>query len=97
MGEKLLATEQIHTALNDPYIRMYEYYKFLDWVLPKFTNLNRYFQKDNSVTLSLYSKMKEGYLELLLCYMQTKYVMQNDLISVDPQISSQYKSKKGYI
>jgi hypothetical protein len=54
MGEKLLVTEQIHTALNDPYMRMY--YKFLEWVLPKFTNLNRYFQKDNSVTLSLYLK-----------------------------------------
>jgi hypothetical protein len=38
--------------------------------------------------------MKEGYLELLLCYMKKKYVMQNDLISVDPQNSSQYKVRR---
>lgn len=37
LSEKLIATEHIFHALNDPFIKLY--YIFLEWSLPKFTRL----------------------------------------------------------
>nr|CAH7749979.1 unnamed protein product [Callosobruchus chinensis] len=91
ISERLLAAEQIYRSLEDPLIKTY--FMFLEWILPKFTNLNLYFQKGSPLILELHSRTREGYKELLMCYMNDRYVLQNDLMSIDPQNRTQFKKK----
>lgn len=91
LGERLLSAEQIHKALNDPYIALY--FKFLDYILPKFNRLNAYFQNSKAVIFNLHAKIKNEYIELLLCYMNNSYVTKNldTLSSLNPKNASEYK------
>ncbi|XP_063844717.1 uncharacterized protein LOC135091203 [Scylla paramamosain] len=55
LSEKLVAAEQIFNSLRDPFIKLYYY--FLDWILPKFTNFNKYFQSDKPAITVLHEKI----------------------------------------
>lgn len=65
---RLNAAQNICHALNNESLRLYYY--FLEWALPKFTDLNQYFQSEGVVITSLRSKMCETYKDLLLTFMQ---------------------------
>ncbi|CAH0730525.1 unnamed protein product, partial [Brenthis ino] len=43
LDERIVSAEHTFNDLNDPFMKLY--FIFLQWVLPKFVNLNEYFQK----------------------------------------------------
>ncbi|XP_025205739.1 uncharacterized protein LOC112602039 [Melanaphis sacchari] len=55
LSEKLLSSKTIYDQLNDPFTKAF--YLFLEWVLPKFVLLNKYFQSDKIVLDVLHEKM----------------------------------------
>lgn len=57
--DRLLTTDIILQSLNDPLIQLF--YEFLEWVLPKFVHLNKLFQSEKGVIVTLYSKMTVTY------------------------------------
>lgn len=62
--DRLKSSEDILKALNDPSI--FIYLNFLQWVLPKFVNINKLFQSDRPVLCLLYNKMYELYKDLFV-------------------------------
>jgi len=62
LTDKLLSTELIYNQLIDPFTKGYFY--FLQWILPKFTTLNQYFQSENVVLNTLHSKMEMTYKDI---------------------------------
>lgn len=91
LEERLIAVEQIQRSLNDPLVKLYFY--FLDWILPKFSNLNKYFQSEKNIILSLHQIMEQNFRELLLCYMQHNYVTSRPLDAIDPLNRSYFCQK----
>lgn len=55
--ERVVMAETIYNNLNDPL--NFLFYNFLEWVLPKFVNLNKLFQSEKSVVAVLHIRMKE--------------------------------------
>ncbi|KAK5648347.1 hypothetical protein RI129_003239 [Pyrocoelia pectoralis] len=51
---RLLASEEIYQDLNDKSIKLF--YIFLHWILPKFVDLNKFFQSDKVVITLLHDK-----------------------------------------
>lgn len=82
LSEKLISAENIYLQLNDPFTKVYFY--FIEWVLPKFTSLNQFFQTENVVLTTLNEKMELVFKEILLCYMKRDYVMKTDLRKINP-------------
>lgn len=58
------------------------FYQFLEWVLPKFTHLNKLFQSEKCVIVTLYSKMAVTYTGIAI----TNYIKYFNL--------SKYKNTK---
>lgn len=83
--DRVLAMEQILTSMNDPQSKLY--YFFLDWVLPKFVNLNELFQSERSLVTVLHQKITLVYMELLCVYVERHYVMQTNLDKINPDPS----------
>lgn len=75
------SSEDIYKALNDPSI--FIYLNFLQWVLPKFLNINKLFQSDQPVLCLLHNKMHELNKDLFYSYMRPC----NDPTSIDPNTS----------
>lgn len=88
LSEKLISVENIYFQLNDPFTKAYFY--FLEWVLPKFTFLNQFFQTENVVLTTLNEKMELVFKEILLCYMKRDYVMKTDLRKINPSDENQF-------
>lgn len=82
LDARLMAAEQIHKDLNDPFIKVY--FIFLNHVLPKITSLNQYFQSDKVVLSSLHTSISDTYKDLLLSYMERRYITENDMSEIDP-------------
>lgn len=80
--EHIVSAEMIFNDLNDPFMKLY--FLFLQWVLPKFVNLNEYFQKSGVAIIELDTKMRATYQDLLLCYMMRDHVVENDMSVIDP-------------
>lgn len=80
--EKLVAAQQILECLTDPVVKLF--YLFLQWVLPKFTSLNKYFQSEKVVVTELNDKLCELYREILLSFMEGQYVRKTKLTEIDP-------------
>uniref|UniRef100_H3AA77 HAT C-terminal dimerisation domain-containing protein n=1 Tax=Latimeria chalumnae TaxID=7897 RepID=H3AA77_LATCH len=85
---RLNAAENIYRCLNDAWLRLYYY--FLEWSLPKFTNLNENFQSEKVMISNLRSKMAETYKEILLSYMESNYVLMTPLSRLDPADTSKF-------
>lgn len=85
LNERLVSTELIHNSLNDPFMQLF--YMFLSWILPKFTNFNKFFQSEKVVITTLNEKVREMYKDILLCFLDRDYVTRTELsaISVDRQ------------
>lgn len=90
ISDKLLSSETIYNQLSDPFTKGYFY--FLQWILPKFTTLNQYFQTDNIVLNTLHKKMEITFKDILLTYMRRDYILQTPLSEIDPLCNSQTMS-----
>lgn len=82
ISERLLSGQQVLDWLCDPFLKLY--YLFLQWVLPKFTSLNSYFQSSKVVVTDLHNKIVDVYRDILLCFLERSYVMQTELGAIDP-------------
>ncbi|KAK3931257.1 Zinc finger protein 862 [Frankliniella fusca] len=74
---RLEAAERVHVALHDPFNKAF--YLFLQWILPKFTNLNEVFQGEKALLPVLHQKMCQAYDELLSMYLKEAYVRSRPL------------------
>lgn len=83
LKEKLIGTQIIYEQLNDPFTKAFFY--FLEWVLPKFVLLNKYFQTEKVVLDQLHEKMTQIYKDILLCFLKRDYVMRTPLSEIDPK------------
>lgn len=66
------------------------FFLFLEWILPKFTTLNSYFQTEKVVITELYNKMKSTYIELLSIYMDMNYITGNNIQEINPEGRSKF-------
>lgn len=82
VSHRLRNSETIHISLNDPAIK--GYFMFLEWVLPKITTMNTFFQSDKTIITKVYEKMKMAYKELLLTYCRHDYVNNSDIADISP-------------
>lgn len=89
LNERLMAVEEIHRQLNNPFMK--GFYLFLQWALPKFTNLNKYFQSENVIVTSMHSHMVVAYKDLLNSYMKRAYVAKTPLHEIDPAATEEYE------
>ncbi|CAI6372540.1 unnamed protein product [Macrosiphum euphorbiae] len=83
LSEKLLSTESIYKQLLDPFTKAY--FMFLEFILPKFTYLNQYFQTEKVILPNLHEKMEFTFKEILMYYMNKKYVLQTPLGELNPE------------
>lgn len=81
LNEKLISTEIIFKNLNEPFIKLY--FNFLAWILPKFTDFNKSFQSESVMITLLNDKVHEIYRDILLCFLNRNYVMQNELQTIN--------------
>lgn len=86
-SEKLICAENIYLQLNDPFTKAYFY--FLEWILPKFTSLNQFFQTEMLYS-TLNEKMELIFKEILLCYMKRDYVMKTESSKINPSDENQF-------
>ncbi|KAL7632733.1 UNVERIFIED_CONTAM: hypothetical protein RMT77_001057 [Armadillidium vulgare] len=87
-GERTLAAEQIYQTLSDPFMKLY--YEFLEWILPKVTNMNEHFQSSRVIVTSLHEKMEETYREILNAYMSPEYVAKTKIQDIQPNFEEKY-------
>lgn len=88
--ERLNTIDNIVTALNDPSV--YLYFTFLDYALPKFTNLNMLFQRDSPTIHFLYECTSSLYKDLLRCFCVQNRVNSAHISTLDPCDEGMYVS-----
>ncbi|XP_043271187.1 uncharacterized protein [Venturia canescens] len=88
--ERLAAVDTILFWLDDPLFRMF--YLFLEWVLPKFTQLNKLFQSEKPVITTMYDSISSTYIELLKSYMDSDYINKTDIQNIDPSKADKFLS-----
>lgn len=81
--ERLHSVEKIYQTLSDPYTKLY--FLFLDFILPKVTQINEFFQSDKVIIAEVYDKMEYMYKEILYSFLKRPYIDQNNLENVDPE------------
>ena len=91
--KKLYQQSLYSTSLHNPFIKVY--YLFLEWVLPKFTKFNAFFQSDKVVIAVLHDKVCLLCKELLFSFMQREYVVKTDLEKFDPSRQDKYLKDTG--
>ncbi|XP_050062633.1 uncharacterized protein LOC126552121 [Aphis gossypii] len=84
INQRLLSTEEIFKSLNDPFMKLYFY--FLEWILPKFTRFNQYFQTERVVITDLHEMIISLFQEILLCFLKREYVTKTKLSAINPKI-----------
>lgn len=82
IGHRLLASETIANRLNDSETKLFFY--FLQWILPKFVDLNAYFQNEQVVITTVYTKMCETFKFVLMTFLKPNYVHQTPLANIEP-------------
>lgn len=75
--------------MNNPAIK--DYFFFLNWMLPKFTQANTLFQSETPLITKVHTKMIELYNELLMIYVQKTHIMETDLNKIDPTNEKYFK------
>ena len=80
--DNLLTSQKILSLLQNPVWKLYFY--FLEFVLPKFTELNTMFQSSKSSVHCLHSGLNAIYRELLSCYLTEAYWKGVPLNDIDP-------------
>lgn len=92
LTERLTTVDAIFCSLDDPLIKLF--FIFLDWVLPKFTNLNSFFQSSNVVITQVHDRIVSAYKDLLSAYMKTNYTNQSNIQEINPEEESQFLPKQ---
>lgn len=59
------------------------FFYFLEWALPNFVLLNKYFLTEKVVLDQLHEKMTQIYKDILLCFLKRDYVMRTPLAEID--------------
>lgn len=90
LEHRLLAAESVLTSMRDPFVK--QFLHFLQWVLPKFVDLNELFQSDHALITIVYSKMCTSYKDLLSTYMDKSYLDRTPLDQIDPTDTSKFIS-----
>ena len=80
--DNFLSSQNILSQLQNPICKLY--FHFLNFVLPKFTELNLVFQSSKMSLHCLSRGLSTIYREFLSCYMMEGYWKRNDLKDVDP-------------
>ena len=75
-------SQKILTHLQNPIWKLY--FHFLDFVLPKFTELNFMFQSAKMSIHCLHNSLQAIYRDFLSCYMREAYWRHTPLQEVDP-------------
>jgi len=88
LNERLTIAESIYSTLTDPLIRLV--FLFLNWILPKFTSLNSFFQSSSVVITQLHDKMISTYKDILSCFMRPNYINKTPINDIDPENDKQY-------
>lgn len=82
LEHRLIASEEIYIALNKQEIKLF--YFFLEWVLPKFVDLNKYFQSEKVVISYLHDRMIMCYKDLLSAFMEPNYINRTPIGKINP-------------
>lgn len=82
------SSETIAHRLIDSETKLFFY--FLQWILPKFVDLNQYFQNERVVITAVYTKMTETFKDMLLTYLNPNYVHKTNLSDIDPNNASEF-------
>ena len=80
--DNLLVSQKILSHLQNPIWKLYFY--FLDFVLPKFTELNVMFQSAKTSVHCLHMGLHAIYRDFLSCYLRDSYWRHTPLQHVDP-------------
>ncbi|CAI6358771.1 unnamed protein product [Macrosiphum euphorbiae] len=88
LTERLTIAETIYSALTDPLIKLI--FLFLDWILPKFTSLNSFFQSSSVVITQLHDKMVSTYKDLLSSFMKQDYINKTPIHLINPENVDEY-------
>lgn len=88
LQHRLQSSEYVFNSLNNIEIKLYYY--FLQWILPKFSGLNEYFQNEKVVITAVYNRFCETYKSLLLSYLTPNYVNSNHLVNIDPKNNNEF-------
>lgn len=89
LEEHSIVTTNILDSLCDPLVLLC--FKFLSFVLPKFTEFSLLFRKADSTVHLLHCKSVKLYSDFLRCYIHGPYVTHNkDLSSIDPADERNY-------
>ncbi|XP_015176551.1 PREDICTED: uncharacterized protein LOC107066440, partial [Polistes dominula] len=80
--------EFILQNLNNPITKLY--YHFLEWILLKFSTLNKLFQSEKPLITVVHKKMSSTYTELLKNFMVPDYVNKTPLSLINPADESKY-------
>lgn len=89
MEERLEIASSILESLHDPSIFLY--FKFLNYILPKFNNLNLLFQRHEPTIHVLHKKCNDLYIDLLRSFMKREELNRvTDITSIDPEDSSKF-------
>jgi len=93
LTERLTIAEtiRVYSALTDPLIKLI--FLFLDWILPKFTSVNSFFQSSSVAITQLHDKMVSTHTDLLLIFMKQDYVNKTPLHLINPENVEQYNTK----
>ncbi|KAK3929597.1 SCAN domain-containing protein 3, partial [Frankliniella fusca] len=79
---RLTSAEWIFETLRNPFMKAY--LLFMQWILPKFTGMNEFFQSEQTIITVLDERMRQAYEERLMLYMKDTYVHRRPLKDVDP-------------
>lgn len=90
-GEHLIDShaKNIYNTFNNPSYILY--FKFLEFVLPIFTNLNLEFQSQTPKIHNIYSKMSAAFKTLLDCYIKPDYLKVTDISQI------QYRNPSNFL
>lgn len=89
MEERLQVTSSILDSLKDP--SLFLYFTFLNYILPKFNNLNLLFQRQEPTIQVLHKKCNDLYIDLLRSYMKREKLDRvTDITSIDPEDNSKF-------
>ena len=80
--DNLLVSQKILNHLQNPIWKLY--FHFLDFVLPKFTELNLMFQSAKTSIHCLHNGLHTIYRDFLKCYMREAYWRHTTLQEIDP-------------
>ena len=80
--DNLLVSQKVLSHLQNPIWKLYFY--FLDFVLPKFTELNVMFQSAKTSVHCLHIGLHAIYRDFLSCYLHDSYWRHTPLQHVDP-------------